>query len=155
MEQRKNSKYYLLKILKKNKLENVDIISNEKIKIATIKNSIFAIVKSGTVSLEVCKYGIPSIIIYKMNFLNFLIAKSFLKIKFANMINIINNKEIIPELLQKECNPDEIYKTVNYLLKKPELINEQLKQVNKTIKELKSNTSSSNEASNVLLSYLR
>ena len=71
------------------------------------------------------------------------------------MINIINNKEIIPELLQKECNEDEIYKTVNYLLKKPELINEQLKLISKTIKELKSTTSSSNEASNVLLSYLR
>ena len=90
-----------------------------------------------------------------MNFLNFFIAKLFLKIKYANMINIINNKEIIPELLQKECNSYEIYKTVNYLLKKPELINEQLKQVNKTINELRSNTSSSNEASNILLSYLR
>ena len=150
-----NSKNYLSQILKKNNLENIDIISNENIKIATIKKSIFAIVKSGTVSLEVCKYGVPSIIIYKMNFLNFFIAKLFLKIKYANMINIINNKEIIPELLQKECNSDEIYKTVNYLLKKPELINEQLKQVNKTINELRSNTSSSNEASNVLLSYLR
>ena len=149
------SKEYLSQIIKKNNLENVDLISNENIKIATIKKSIFAIVKSGTVSLEVCKYGVPSIIIYKMNFLNFFIAKLFLKIKYANMINIINNKEIIPELLQKECNSDEIYKTVNYLLKKPELINEQLKQVNKTIKELRSNTSSSNEASNVLLSYLR
>ena len=90
-----------------------------------------------------------------MNFLNFFIAKSFLNIKFANMINIINNKEIIPELLQKECTSDEIYKTVNYLLKKPELINEQLKLINKSIEELKSTTSSSNEASNVLLSYLR
>ena len=150
-----NSKNYLSQILKKNNLENIDIISNENIKIATIKKSIFAIVKSGTVSLEVCKYGVPSIIIYKMNFLNFFIAKLFLKIKYANMINIINNKEIIPELLQKECNSDEIYKTVNYLLKKPELINEQLKQVNKTINELRSKTSSSNEASNVLLSYLR
>ena len=49
----------------------------------------------------------------------------------------------------------EIYKTVNYLLKKPDLINEQLKQVNRTIEELRSTTSSSNEASNVLLSYLR
>jgi len=36
-----------------------------------------------------------------------------------------------------------------------ELINEQLKQIKKTIEELKSTTSSSNEASNVLLSYLR
>ena len=150
-----NFRDYLSQIIKKNNLKNVDLISNEKIKIATIKKSIFAIVKSGTVSLEVCKYSVPSIIIYKMNFFNFFIAKLFLKIKFANMINIINNKEVIPELLQKECNSDEIYKTVNYLLKKPELINEQLKQVNKTIKELKSNTSSSNEASNVLLSYLR
>ena len=149
------SKEYLSKILKKSNLVNVDLISNENIKTATIKKSIFAIVKSGTISLEVCKYGIPSIIIYKMNFINFFIAKLFLKIKFANMINIINNKEIIPELLQKECNSDEIYKTVNYLLKKPEHINEQLKQVDKTIKELRSNTSSSNEASNVLLSYLR
>ena len=150
-----NSKEYLSQIIKKNNLENVDLISNENIKIATIKKSIFAIVKSGTVSLEVCKYGVPSIIIYKMNFLNFFIAKLFLKIKFVNMINIINNKEIIPELLQKECNVDEIYKTINYLLKKPELINKQLKEVNKTIEELKSTTSSSNEAFNVLLSYLR
>jgi len=150
-----SSKKYLSQIIKKNNLKNVDLISNENIKIASIKKSIFAIVKSGTVSLEVCKYGVPSIIIYKMNFLNFFLAKLFLKIKFANMINIINNKEIIPELLQKECNSHEIYKTINYLLKKPELINEQLKQVNKTIEELRSNTSSSNEASNVLLSYLR
>ena len=150
-----NSKNYLSQIIKKNNLENVDIISNEKIKTATIKRSIFAIVKSGTISLEVCKYGVPSIIIYKMNFLNFFLAKLLLKIKFANMINIINNKEIIPELLQNECNAYEIYKTVNYLLKKPELINEQLKQVYKTIKKLRSNTSSSNEASKILLSYLR
>ncbi len=149
------SKDYLFKILKKSNLEDVDIISDEKIKIATIKKSMLAIVKSGTVSLEVCKYNIPSIIIYKMNFLNFFIAKLFLKIKFANMINIINDKEVIPELLQKECNANEIYKTVNSLLKKPELIFEQLKQVNKTINELKSATSSSNEASNILLSYLR
>ena len=150
-----DTKEYLSQIINKNNLENVDLISNENIKISTIKKSIFAIVKSGTVSLEVCKHGIPSLIIYKMNFINFFIAKLFLKIKFVNMINIINNKEIIPELLQKECSSDEIYKTVNYLLNKPQIIYEQLKQVNKTIEILRSKTSSSNEASNVLLSYLR
>ena len=148
------SKEYLSQIINKNNLKNVELISDEKLKNTIIKKSIFAIVKSGTVSLEVCKYSVPSIIIYKMNFLNFFIAKLFLKIKFANMINIINNKEVIPELLQNECNAHEIYKTVNYYLKKPDLINKQLKQVNKTIDELRSSTSSSKEASNVLLSYL-
>ena len=39
-----------------------------------------------------------------MNFLNYLIVKLLVKIKYANIINIINNKEIIPELIQKECN---------------------------------------------------
>ena len=71
------------------------------------------------------------------------------------MINIINDKEIIPELIQKECNSNEIYNTVNYFLKKPELINNQLTHVSRTIKELTSKTSSSKEACNILLSYLR
>ena len=80
-------------------------------------NSVFAVAKSGTVSLEICNAKVPSIIIYKMNFINFLIVKMLVKIKFANIINIINNKEIIPELIQKECNAKEIFNSVVYFLK--------------------------------------
>ena len=47
-----------------------------------------------------------------------MIFKLFVNVKFANIINIINNKEVIPELLQNECNAKEIYKTVTYFLKK-------------------------------------
>ena len=140
--------------LKKQNLKNVQIIFDEKIKSSVIKKSVFAIVKSGTVSLEVCKEEVPSIIIYKMNYLNFFIAKLFLKIKFVNMINIINDKEIIPELIQKDCNANEIFKTVYYFLKKPDMIKNQLLKVKKTINDLTSKTSSSEEASKVLLSYL-
>ena len=43
-------------------------------------------------------------------------------LEFANIINIINDKEVIPELLQKECNAEEIYKTVTYFLKNPGLV---------------------------------
>ena len=140
--------------LKKQNLKNVQIIFDEKIKSSVIKKSVFAIVKSGTVSLEVCKEEVPSIIIYKMNYLNFFIAKLFLKIKFVNMINIINDKEIIPELIQKDCNANEIFKTVYYFLKKPDMIKNQLLKVKLTINDLTSKTSSSEEASKVLLSYL-
>jgi len=147
-------KNYLFDLLKKENIPNVEIIADEKIKNEILKKSIFAIVKSGTVSLEVCKLNVPSIIIYKMNFINYFLAKSLLNIKFANMINIINNKEIIPELIQKDCNPDEIFRSVYYLLKKPELIENQLLNVKLTIDDLKSSSSSSEEASKVLLSYL-
>ncbi len=147
-------KNYLFDLLKKENIPNVEIIADEKIKNEILKKSIFAIVKSGTVSLEVCKLNVPSIIIYKMNFINYFLAKFLLNIKFANMINIINNKEIIPELIQKDCNPDEIFRSVYYLLKKPELIESQLLNIKLTIDDLKSSSSSAEEASKVLLSYL-
>ena len=141
-------------MIKENNLHNVDVIHDDKLKSNILKQSIFAIVKSGTVSLEVCKNNIPSIIIYKMNFFNYLLAKSLLNIKFVNMVNIINNKEVIPELIQKECNSDEIYRAVNYLLKKPDLVKNQLLEINKTLNEIKSSTSSTDQASKVILSYL-
>ena len=147
-------KNYLINLLNKENIPNFEVISDDKIKKEMLKKSIFAVVKSGTVSLEVCKLNIPSIIIYKMNYINYFIAKLFLKIKFANMLNIINDKEIIPELIQKDCNPDEIFKSVYYLLKKPELIERQLIDIKSTIDELKSSTSSSEEASKILLNYL-
>ena len=141
-------------MIKENNFHNVDVIHDEKLKSNILKQSIFAIVKSGTVSLEVCKNNIPSLIIYKMNFFNYLLTKSLLNIKFVNMVNIINNKEVIPELIQKECNSEEIYRAVNYLLKKPDLIKNQLFEINKTLNEIKSSTSSTDQASKVVLSYL-
>ena len=141
-------------ILNNQKINNVEIINDDKIKNEILRKSIFAIVKSGTISLEVCKMNIPSIIIYKMNFINFYFAKLLLKIKFVNMINIINNKEIIPELIQSECNADEIFRSVYYFLKNPNLIDKQKKQINDTLKNMSSSSSSSQMASKIILSYI-
>ncbi len=138
----------------KETLQNLEIINDDKIKTAVLKKSIFAVVKSGTVSLEVCKMNVPSIIIYKMNFINFYLAKFLLNIKFVNMVNIINNREVIPELIQSECNAEEIFKSVYYFLKKPDLIAKQQEEIKKTLETLTSPSSSSEEASNIILSYI-
>ncbi len=135
-------------------LENVEVISDENIKKQILNNSIFAVSKSGTISLEICNAKVPSIIIYKMNFLNFLIVKMLIKIKFANIINIINNKEIIPELIQKECNAKEIYNSVVYFLKNPELMKKQISDCEETLTKIRSKTSSSDEVASVLNNYL-
>ena len=148
------NKDYIKNEIKKSNLNNVEVISDENIKSQILSNSIFAVAKSGTVSLEICNYKIPSIIIYKMNFINFLIVKFLVKVKFANIINIINQREIIPELIQNECNPKEIFKSVVYFLKNPELMQKQIKDINKTLNEIRSKTSSSAEASAVVSSYL-
>ena len=150
-EENKNS---ILDIIKQKNIENIDVISEENIKSDVLSKSIFAVSKSGTISLQICNANIPSIIIYKLSFINFMIFKLLVNVKFANIINIINNREIIPELLQNECNAEEIYKTVIYFLKHPELIERQLIECNKTLAGIKSKTSSSDEASVVLSNYL-
>jgi len=148
------NKNIINKKLKKNNLNNVEIISDEIIKSQILSNSVFAVSKSGTVSLEICNANVPSIIIYKINFLNFMIVKFLVKIKFANIINIINNKEVIPELLQKECNPREIFRSVTYFLKNPILMDRQIDNYKKTLDEIRSKTSSTGEASAILAKYL-
>ena len=135
-------------------LQNVEVISDENIKKQVLNKSIFAVSKSGTVSLEICNAKVPSIIIYKMNFLNYLIVKLLVKIKYANIINIINNKEIIPELIQNECNAKEIYNSVVYLLKNPASLKQQINECEKTLSQIRSKTSSSHEASLVLSKFL-
>ena len=148
------NKIFVADQIKKSNLKNIDVVSDENIKLKVLSNSIFAVSKSGTVSLQICNLNIPSIIIYKLSFLNFMIFKFLANIKFANIINIINDREVIPELLQKECNSKEIFNSVIYLLKNPDLIKKQLKTCNDTLNGIRSKTSSSNESALILNKYL-
>ena len=148
------NKNLILSEIKKFNIENVDVVSDEGIKSKILSNSVFAVSKSGTVSLQISSSNIPSIIIYKLSFINFMIFKMLVNVKFANIINIINNREVIPELLQSECNADEIYRSVIYLLKNPDLIKKQLFDCSKTLEGIRSKTSSSEEACLVLRNYL-
>ena len=140
--------------LKNNNLNNIEIISDKNIKYQVLLNSIFAVSKSGTVSLEICNSKVPSIIIYKINFINYLIMKSLVKVNFANIINIINNREVIPELLQNECNAKEIYNSVVYFLKNPDFAKKQVDDCMKTLDQIRSKSSSRDEVANILSKYL-
>ena len=144
----------IVNFIKNNNLTNSQVISDENIKSQILSSSVFAVAKSGTVSLEICNANIPSIIIYKINMINYWIMKFLVKVKFANIINIINNKEVIPELLQGECNAKEIFNSVNYLLGHPDLLNLQLESIKKTLKNIKSETPSTEKVSAILLQYL-
>ena len=134
--------------------KNCGAISDKKIKSEILKSSMFAVSKSGTISLEICNAKVPSIIIYKINFINFMIMKFLVKVNFANIINIINNKEIIPELLQSECNAQEIFKSVKYFLKNPNFAKKQVDDCSRTLEQIRSKTSSSEEAAKILIKYL-
>ena len=144
------NKKQIIDYIKVKNIENIDVVSDENMKREILSNSIFAVCKSGTVSLQVCNANVPSIIIYKLNFINFMIFKLLVNVKFANIINIINNREVIPELLQNECNAKEIYNSVVYMLKNPDIRKKQLEDCNRTLKGIRSKTSSSSEVATIL-----
>ena len=135
-------------------LSNCEIVSDDKIKNHILHKSVFAVAKSGTVSLEISNAKIPSIILYKMGFINFMIVKSLVKTKYANIINFAANEEIIPELLQSNCNSKNIFKHVSNFLEDPNKIKEQVNKVQNVLNKLKTNGSSSELASLSLNKFL-
>ena len=140
-------------LLTKENFKNCEVLSDEKIKSHVLKLSIFAVAKSGTISLEICNAKIPSIIIYKMNSINFFIVKLLVKVKFANIINIAADDEIIPELLQSKCNSKNIFDVVDGLLIDQQALEKQIAKSQEIIRRFKTDKSSK-IASSVLLNNL-
>jgi lipid-A-disaccharide synthase len=82
------------------------IITGRDERYAAFKQSIAAIAASGTVSLELASCRTPHVVAYKFNpFTNFL-ADIFVNVKYANLLNILCDKEIIPEFMLNECLAD-------------------------------------------------
>ena len=137
----------------KENLKNCEVISDEKIKSYILKKSMFAVAKSWTISLEICNAKVPSVIIYKMNFINFFIVKMLVKVKFANIINIAADREIIPELLQEKCNPTAIFNKVDEFLSNSEISKKQVNDYQEIIRNFRTEKSSE-LSSSVLINSL-
>lgn len=119
------------------KLQNVIIASTEEEKTFFMQRAAFGIYKSGTGAVEASICGIPIVIFYKASFISYLILKALVKIKYANLINILLNKQAIPEFLQFDCNAKMISSKVIFMLQNPNEIKAQLEDVKTAIDLLK------------------
>ncbi|MDI9337768.1 MAG: lipid-A-disaccharide synthase [Alphaproteobacteria bacterium] len=84
-----------------------------------IKNAQFALVTSGTATMQTALLETPMIVCYKTSWLTFLLAKLFVKIKYIAMINLILNIEAVPELIQNEFNTNNLLYHLNRLANNP------------------------------------
>ena len=113
----------------------------------------FALAKSGTNALEFSLYHLPLIIAYKINFITHFIVKRMVKIKFANLINLILNKELIPEMLQDNCNAQTIAGHLERLILDKNLAQKQITESEIALKlmGLRSNENPSQKAAAQIL----
>jgi len=96
------------------------VMAGEQDKKDAIAASNLALVKSGTVALEVAMAGVPMIVAYRVNALSAWLFKRMSLTKYVNLVNIVQGKEIIPELLQELCTPLMIASAGAHLLSHPE-----------------------------------
>jgi lipid-A-disaccharide synthase len=76
-----------------------------------------ALAKSGTGTLEIAMAGIPMVIAYRANPLSMRIVRKTLRIRYANLINLILDREVIPEFLQEDCRPETLADGMDRILR--------------------------------------
>ena len=84
------------------------IVTGEKERYDAFAASRAALSASGTVSLELSMAGVPHLIAYKVSPVSAWLVRRLIKIKYVNLVNILADEKIIPELLQEDCNSTQI-----------------------------------------------
>ncbi len=77
----------------------------------------FAVVTSGTATLETALLGIPMVIVYKVSFLSHMVAKVMLSIDRIGIVNIATGEDIVPELVQTGLKPETLANIMDMYLK--------------------------------------
>lgn len=124
-----------------NQLKARSIVVDEDEKIALFKAANVAIAKSGTNTIELAIAKLPMIVTYKANFLTYALIKILAKIKYANLINIILNREVIPEFIQTTCQAKVLAAAVDNLILNPDLAKKQIDESAPALKILGLNSS--------------
>lgn len=78
-----------------------------------------ALTKSGTSTLELAMAGVPMVVTYKINPISAWIVRRTVKVRFASLLNLLADGEVIPELLQEDCRPEKLAGVLRALLTDP------------------------------------
>ena len=80
-----------------------------------LKTAEFAVITSGTATLEAALLNTPHVLVYKTSSLTYAIAKLLVNVKFIGLTNLILNREVVPELIQGRCTAGNIAKKIQSL----------------------------------------
>ena len=82
---------------------NIKVISNQTYNILRVSTA--AIVTSGTATLETALFNVPQVVCYKTSWTSYLIGRLLIRnLKYISLVNIIQDKEVVKELIQNDCN---------------------------------------------------
>lgn len=94
------------------KYSNVVLFEGDTVALCSQYNVSMAVVASGTASLELALLKMPQVVIYKTGIVTYFLAKLVTRIRYISLVNILLNRPLVPELIQKKCNSDNILKAI-------------------------------------------
>lgn len=94
-------------------LSHKNIIIEENNTYGILKKSEMALVSSGTATLETAVIGTPQVVCYIGSRISYMIAKRLVKLQYISLVNLIMNTALVPELIQGDCNENNIIQSVH------------------------------------------
>lgn len=75
-----------------------------------------AIVASGTATLETALFHVPQVVVYKGGAISIAIGRMVISVKYISLVNLIMDAPVVKELIQEDCNPQQITAELQPLL---------------------------------------
>lgn len=91
-------------------------------RVAAIAGSHFALCASGTATLEVGLLGTPMAVLYRLGRWTSLLGHLLVRLPYVSLVNLVLEREAVPELLQSRARPEVVSRTVLDLLRDPQAI---------------------------------
>ncbi len=96
------------------KSDNVSLVFGQTYNL--LYHSKAALVASGTATLEAALFHIPQVVVYRGGRISVAIARLLVKIRFISLVNLIMDREVVKELIQEDCNTDNITSQLSAIL---------------------------------------
>ena len=105
------------KDLYKQIIGNKDVFLIENQTYELLQNSSAALVTSGTATLETALFSVPEVVCYKATGISYLLAKWMIKVKYISLVNLVMDKEVVKELIQKDLTEEKLTQELESLLR--------------------------------------
>ncbi len=131
-------------------LQQAGVSINKGKSLKILAASDFAVIASGTASLQAVLLGVPIVVIYKMSSLSFWLARRIVNVKWVSLVNILSNKEVVRELLQNDATPVNIVHELRWMMNNA-LHLEQMRKAYDDVKKIFDGKSASDRVSDMVL----
>jgi lipid-A-disaccharide synthase len=111
------------------------------------------ITASGTATLEATIMNTPMIIVYRVSFLSYLVGRLLVKVRNIGLVNLIAEKNIVPELIQGQASPTNVFRETSNMLKNPDLLSTIKGELEK-VKQRLGNPGASQRAAQILYRFI-